>query len=168
MTSSAKKSSEQDSAASDRGLQDELAEMLAPFKGDRSSLIPALQAVQEKLGYLPPESLDAIARALHFSQSEIFGVVTFYSQFRLTRGGTHTVTVCSGTACHVRGGERVLRAAQSALGIEPGHITEDYEFGLERVACFGSCALGPVVVVDKQVYGRMTPAKVKQVISQIQ
>jgi NADH:ubiquinone oxidoreductase subunit E len=165
-TPSPKRADEQKSEAQSGGFREELAEVLAPFRGDRSSLIPALQAVQEKLGYLPQEAFGEIAEALHLSQSEVFGVVTFYSQFRLTRGGAHTVTVCSGTACHVRGGERVLRAAQTELGIDPGDITEDYKFGLERVACFGSCALGPVVVVDKQVYGRMSPAKMKQVISQ--
>jgi NADH-quinone oxidoreductase subunit E len=146
-------------------LSDELAKIVAEFKGERGALIPVLQKVQEKFGYLPQEAISEIAKFSRMSESEVFGVASFYAQFYFTRQGKHSVKVCLGTACHVRGGERILDEVKKDLGIEPGGTTEDYKFSLTRVACFGSCALGPVMVVDKDVYGRMTRAKAKETLT---
>jgi len=143
----------------------QLAEIFAPYKGERGAAITILQKVQEELGYLPEEAMREVALFLRTSESEIYGVATFYGQFRFTRPGEHLVRVCMGTACHVRGGERILDSVEQELDIEPGGTTSDYKFSLERVACFGCCALGPVIVVDNTVYSRMSPSKVKGVLA---
>jgi len=122
--------------------------------------------VQDALGYLPEEAISEIAQFLRLSEGEVYGVASFYAQFRFERQGEHTIKVCQGTACHVRGGRRILEAVERELGIQPGETTEDYKFSLERVACFGSCALAPVVVVDKTVYGRMTTAKARKILAE--
>jgi NADH-quinone oxidoreductase subunit E len=147
-------------------LGEQLAEILNPYKGERGTLIPVLQQVQESFGYLSQEIVSQIAKFLKVSESEIFGVASFYAQFRFTRPGEHSVKVCLGTACHVRGGVRILDTLQRELGIEPGGTTEDYKFNLERVACFGSCALAPVAVIDDKVYGRLTTTKAKEILDQ--
>jgi NADH-quinone oxidoreductase subunit E len=149
-------------------VEDKLAEVLAPFKGQRGALIPVLQKVQQNFGYLSQEAVSQVARFLNISANEIFGVATFYAQFRFTRPGEHNVKVCLGTACHVRGAELVMEALQRELGVQPGGTTEDYKFGLEKVACFGSCALAPVVVFDNDVYGRMTPTRAKETLDKYQ
>ena len=142
-----------------------LTDLLSPYKGQRGALIPILQKVQEKLGYLTQEAVSEVAKFTGISENEIYGVASFYAQFRFTRPGDHGVRVCLGTACHVRGGSRIMDTAENKLGIEPGGTTEDYKFSLERVACFGACALAPVMVVDAKVYGRMTPAKAKEILA---
>ena len=147
-------------------MHEQLSEVLAPYRGQRGATIPALQKVQEKLGYLPEEVFPEIADFLGLSKNEIYGVASFYAQFRFKRPGEHTIKVCQGTACHVLGGPRVLAAVERELGILAGETTEDYKFGIETVACFGSCALAPVMVVDKTVYGRMTPAKARKILEE--
>jgi len=147
-------------------MRERLQPILEAYRGQKESLIPVLQKVQGELGYLPEEAVSEIAHFLGLSKSEIYGVASFYAQFRFERQGEHTVKVCQGTACHVRGGRRILEAVMHQLGIKPGGTTEDYEFSLERVACFGSCALAPVMVVDKTVYGRMTTVKAREVLGQ--
>lgn len=147
-------------------MEEQLVEILSPYGGERGTLIPALQKVQESFGYLSQETVCRIAKFLKVSESEIFGVASFYAQFRFTRPGEHSVKVCLGTACHVRGGVRILETVQRELGIEPGDTTDDYKFNLERVACFGSCALAPVAVIDDKVYGRLTTTKAKEILAQ--
>ena len=147
-------------------MPDELAEIVAEYEGERGALIPILQKAQEKFGYLTEEAISEIAKFSRISESEIFGVASFYAQFYFTRRGEHTVKVCLGTACHVRGGERILDEVKRELNVESGSTTEDYKFSLERVACFGSCALAPVMVIDKSVYGRVTIAKAKDILAQ--
>ncbi len=147
-------------------MVEHLAEILDPYRGERGTLIPVLQKVQESFGYLSQEAVSQIAKFLKVSESEIFGVASFYAQFRFTRPGEHSVKVCLGTACHVRGGVRILETLQRELGIEPGGTTEDYRFSLERVACFGSCALAPVAVIDDKVHGRLTTTKAKEILGQ--
>ena len=147
-------------------LPNELAEMLEEFRGEKGTLIPILQKVQSKYGYLPEEALSHIAQFTHSSLSEIFGVASFYSQFYFSRRGRHTAKVCLGTACHVRGAERILDEVKRELCIEAGETTNDSKFSLERVACFGSCALAPVMVVNKRVYGRMTITKAKETLAE--
>jgi len=146
-------------------LPNELAKIFAEFKGERGALIPILQKVQEKFGYLPEEAISEIAKFSGMSESEVFGVASFYAQFYFTRRGRHIVKVCLGTACHVRGGGRIMDEVKRELGIESGSTTKDYKFSLERVACFGACALAPVLVVNKDVFGRMTGAKAKDIIA---
>ena len=140
--------------------------VLAPYKGEKGALIPALQAVQENLGYISEDSVILISHLLNVSPSEVFGVATFYAQFRFTPPGEHTVKVCLGTACHVRGGEEILDNVSREVGVKSGETSKDGKFSLERVACFGSCALAPVMVVDKDVYGRLTIQKAKEIIGQ--
>ena len=147
-------------------MPDELAEILAEYEGEKGALIPILQKVQEKVGYLPEEAISKVAAFTKMSESEIFGVASFYAQFYFTRRGKHTLKVCLGTACHVRGGERILDEVKRELGVESGETTKDYKFSLERVACFGACALAPVMVIDKNVYGRVTIAKAKDILSE--
>jgi len=121
--------------------------------------------VQGELGYLPEEAVSEIAHFLGVSESEVYGVASFYAQFRFEQQGKHGVKVCRGTSCHVRGGERILREVEKHLGIRPGETTDDFEYSLETVACFGSCALSPVMVIDKTVYGRMTNRRVAQILA---
>lgn len=139
-------------------------EIINKYSHVKGTLIPILQEVQELQGYLSEEAIAEISELTRIPQSEIFGVASFYAQFYFTRRGKHSVKVCLGTACHVRGGQRILDEVQSKLGILPGETSEDYEFSLDKVACFGSCALAPVTVINKTVYGRMSVAKVKNIL----
>jgi NADH-quinone oxidoreductase subunit E len=146
-------------------MHDELSDIFAAFSQERKYLIPVLQKVQEKLGYLPEEAISEVAQFLRLSSNEVYGVASFYAQFRFERQGEHGIKVCLGTACHVRGGRRIMDTVKHEIGLQPGETSEDYKFSLERVACFGSCALAPVMVVDKTVYGRMTTPKARQVLT---
>ena len=145
-------------------IRKQLDDILSAYEGDSDELIPILQAAQERFGYLPEEVMAGIARFLKLPPSAVYGVGTFYAQFKLTPTGKRTVKVCRGTACHVRGADRILQEIERRLGIKPGETTSDLEYSLETIACFGSCALAPVMVVDKTVYGRMTPPKVTQTL----
>jgi NADH-quinone oxidoreductase E subunit len=138
--------------------------ILARYERDESALIPLLQDIQDDLGYISRESMESVAAHLNIPQSSVYGVVTFYSQFYLTPQGRHKVKVCQGTACHVRGSEAISKAVGDLLGIAPGETTSDFEFTVERVACFGSCAIAPVVVVNDKVYGHMTPEKTVDIL----
>ena len=146
-------------------VRTQLSEIFRKYEGEKGAVITVLQKVQEKLGYLSREAISEVARSLRMSESEIFGIASFYAQFRFTPCGKHAVRVCLGTACHVRGGEEIMKAAENKLGIERGTTSGDLAFSIERVACFGSCALGPVMVVDKDVYGRLTTKKVRDILS---
>ncbi|MFC2006320.1 NADH-quinone oxidoreductase subunit NuoE [Chloroflexota bacterium] len=147
-------------------MHEQLAEVLAPYQGQRGATIPILQKAQEELGYLPEEAVSEIANFLGLTKNEIYGVASFYAQFRFERQGEHTVKVCQGTACYVRGGRRILETVERELGIQPGGTTEDYKFSLERVACFGACALAPVTVIDNTVYGKVTTATIKKLLAE--
>lgn len=133
----------------------------------RSSLIPVLQDVQAELGYIPPESIMDIARYLKISEAEIYGVATFYAQFRFKPIGRNVLTVCRGTACHVRGSQRILQTVEKDLNIKAGETTEDLGFSLETVACLGSCALAPVMVVNGKVQGGLNTAKIRDTIARL-
>jgi NADH-quinone oxidoreductase subunit E len=149
----------------DLSAKKQLDDILSNYTGDTSDLIPILQAAQERFGYLPEEIMVGIAQFLKLPPSAVYGVSTFYAQFKLTPTGRRTVKVCRGTACHVRGAERILQEIEKQLNIKPGETTEDLEYSLETIACFGSCALAPVTVVDKTVHGRVTPQKVAQILT---
>ena len=142
-----------------------LHEVLSQHSTSADELIPVLQEAQEQFGYLPIEVMEKIARYLHLSASTVYGVATFYAQFKLIPSGKRIVKVCRGTACHVRGGANILREVEKRLGINPGETAPDLSNSLETIACFGSCALAPVMVVNKDVYGRMTVKKVEQVLA---
>jgi NADH-quinone oxidoreductase subunit E/NADP-reducing hydrogenase subunit HndA len=143
---------------------EDLDDILKGFKCEPSDLIPVLQAVQEKYGYIPKESVKPVANALHLFPSQVQGVMTFYSQFALTPRGRNIIRVCRGTACHVRGGRGVLRGVEKTLGIEDGRTSEDFKFTLETVACLGACALSPVMVVNKAYHGQMNPKKIEKIL----
>ena len=149
-------------------MRERLASVLAPYRGQKGATIPVLQKVQEELGYLSEEAISEIAVFLGLSKNEVYGVASFYAQFRFERQGEHTIRVCQGTACYVQNGQRVLEAMERELGIQAGETSEDYKFSLEKVACFGSCALAPVIVVNKTVYGKMTTAKAKNLLAEYQ
>ncbi|MBC7347176.1 MAG: NADH-quinone oxidoreductase subunit NuoE [Clostridia bacterium] len=137
-----------------------VAAILRQYDHRRGNLLPVLQAVQARLGYLPPEAMEQIASAFGVPPVDVYSVATFYAQFRLKPPGRHQFKVCLGTACHLMGGHTVLDCFERRLGIKEGETTPDREFGLERVACVGCCALAPVVVVDGRVEGRVSPTRV--------
>jgi NADH-quinone oxidoreductase subunit E len=143
-----------------------LSELRREFMGERGDLIPVLQRVQALHGYLRPEAIRSVSRWLKISENEIFGVATFYAQFRFQPPGRHHVRVCLGTACHVRGGEQILLTAQERLGVGTGETTADGEFDLERVACLGCCALAPVVAVDDKVHSQVSVLKIQRILDE--
>jgi len=127
-------------------------------------IIPLLQRLQEEYGYLPRELVLDLCERAGLPASRVFGVATFYSQFCLKPRGRHLVRCCRGTACHVRGGRRVLESVERALGICDGETTKDMLFSIETVACLGACALSPVMVIDKTYHGKMTPRRAEQLL----
>lgn len=142
-------------------------EIIQRHEPSRSSLIPILQDVQNQVGYLPPDAIMQISRYLKMSEAEIYGVATFYAQFRFKPIGKHVFTVCRGTACHVRGSGQILEELERELGIKAGDTTDDLQFSIETVACVGSCALAPLTVVDGKVYGRTTKSKIRNLIKEL-
>jgi NADH-quinone oxidoreductase subunit E len=142
----------------------QIQQVLADIDRDLSHIIPALQAIQEHVGYLPPATFDLVAAHFGVPDSRVYGLATFYAQFYMTRQGDHRIKVCCGTACHVRGSTSITDAISRKLGIHSGETTPDYAFTLERVACLGSCALAPVVVINEKVHGQMTPKKMERAI----
>ena len=145
-------------------VREKLDEILSHHSGKKDELIPILQEVQEQLGYLPSEAMLKVAKFLRLPESAVFGVSTFYAQFKFSPTGKTMVKLCRGTACHVRGATRILEEVEKNLDIKPGETTDDLEYSLETIACFGSCALAPVMVVNNNVYGRMTPSKVTKIL----
>lgn len=143
----------------------QLSEILSHYTGQRSELIPILQEAQERFRYLPEDVMKDIAGFLRLSESTVFGVATFYAQFKFSPSGKKVVRVCRGTACHVRGGARILREVEKRLGIKSGGTTDDWEYTLETIACIGACALAPTMTIDKDTHGQMTTRKVAEVFS---
>ena len=140
----------------DTELRKQIRDIIAPLKGRQIVLIPALQAVQEKLGYLPREAMEEIGEMAGVSANTVYGVATFYAQFRTTPVGRRRVAVCRGTACHVRGSERILEAIERALCLEVGETSQDREYSLETVACIGACALAPTLRINEETHGQLT------------
>ena len=145
-----------------------LDEALDTYSEERGTLIAALQTAQELYGYLPERVLQRIAKRLDTSLSEVYEVATFYAQFYLERRGRHTVRVCDGTACHVRGAPKIIRALERELDIEAGETTPDYRVTLEVVYCLGSCGLSPVAVIDDNVIGRLVPEKAVELVRELE
>ena len=142
----------------------EVAAIVKKYDCNRDSLISILQDVQSLYHYLPEHSLRAVSRELNIPLVQVYGVATFFKAFSLEPRGEHLVCVCLGTACHVRGAQFVLDETQRRLGVEAGHSTADMKYSLETVNCLGACALGPILVVDEEYHGQMTPSKVKKVL----
>jgi len=151
----------------------ELEGILIPFKRKSQQTIPALQAVQEKLGYLPKEAIEDVAQTLGLPAGEVYGVATFYAQFRLKPIGKHIITVCRGTACHVSGSLGILKEFERILGICAGETDEKREFTLQTVACFGACAIAPITVIEtlgvpgRKVHGYMSKVKAADLVDAI-
>lgn len=139
-------------------------ELIEKHKSQRRALIAILQDIQAEFNYLPPESLRFVSETLNIPLIDIMGVATFYRSFSLEPRGKHLVTVCMGTACHVRGGLKILDEFEKKLNIRPGETTQDGHFSLETVACLGCCAIGPVVVVDDDYYAQTNIRKVDSII----
>ena len=130
----------------------------------RGELISKLQEVQEKFGFIPESEIKRLSDELEIFPVQIYEVITFYTQFRLTPPGKHKILVCQGTACHVMGGGDLLEYLKSKFEINEGETTPDGKFSLERVACLGCCGMAPVVVVDEDFYGRMTIQKIDEIL----
>jgi NADH-quinone oxidoreductase subunit E len=146
---------------------DGLKSQLEQMGRERGRLIPMLQRVQDTLAYLPPPAIRLVADHLEISASEVYGVATFYNQFRFNPPGRHPIKVCLGTACHVKGGEIILENFERKLQIRDGQTTADREFSIDRVACVGCCALAPVALVGETLYGKMQPSKVEGIVLRI-
>ena len=132
--------------------------------GEKSNLIAILQDVQNRDGYITREALDDISRHLFMSRSQVFGVASFYSQFKFNPPGRNSIKICLGTACHVQGGDFLLNALKSEIGISPNETTDDGKFDLERVACLGCCALAPVIMVNDVIFSNMSVVKMKELL----
>lgn len=150
--------------AQEADVLDDIISQLAGFGRERRNLIPMLQMIQERHAYLPPEALKIVAEHLQTAVCEVYGVATFYNQFRFHPPGKHHIKVCLGTACHVRGGDIILENFERKLEISQGETTPDQEFSIERVVCVGCCALAPVAIVDENVHGHVAPSKVEGLI----
>ena len=133
--------------------------ILEEYRGRKDAVIPILQRAQDVYGYLPRPVLRSIAARTRIPVSQLYGVATFYAQFRLCRRGRHLVRVCDGTACHVRGAVQNIAAVSEGLSLQPGETSPDYKYSLEIVYCLGSCGLSPVAVVDDRVFGRLVPSQ---------
>ena len=151
--------------ATDAELMARLDEVLTEYKGRPGALIPVLQIAQGIFGYLPETVLKRVALAMGKSYSEVAGVVSFYAFFSTHPRGKHVVRVCLGTACYVRGGKLVLEAMRKELGIEVGETSPDGMFSLEIARCFGACGLAPAMCIDEEVYKRVRPAKIREILS---
>ncbi len=132
-------------------------ELVVPWKEKKGGLIPILQSIQNLLGYLPPAAMETVAEELRKPLAEVYGVATFYAQFHFRPRGRNIIRVCRGTACHVRGSLKVMNRFKELLGVEDNGTTDDLRFTVEPVACLGACGLAPVITVNEDTHGRMTP-----------
>ena len=137
------------------------------YQEKRTALISILHDIQDRHNHLPEEALRKVASRLRMDLNDIYGVATFYKSFSLTPKGKHSVTLCLGTACHVRGGPKILRELKKQLNIEPGQTTAGKQFSLNVVNCLGVCAIGPVMLVDRKFYGEMNSIKARRIIEKI-
>ncbi len=143
---------------------DKVDEIISSYEGEKAALISILQDAQLEWNYLPQDVLRYVAGQLKIPLSQVFSVVTFYGAFSLSPRGRHLISVCMGTACHVRGAARILGALQRTLNIKPGQTTHDLQFSLKTVNCLGACALGPLMVIDGKYFGNMSAGKVESTV----
>ena len=146
-------------------MDEDLQVILSEFDGKKEEIIPILQKVQDAYTYLPEESMNQIARFIQVPQSRVYGVATFYAQFRFTPTGKNIVSICRGTACHVRGAPAILEETTAVLGLDGEGTTEDMEYTVETVACIGCCALAPCVTVNEEVHGNLSKKKVRKLLA---
>lgn len=153
------------STKSKREIPENLKEVFLKYSSkSREYLIPLLQDVQDKFGYLSEDSLVSVAEHLNIPASKVYGVATFYNQFRLMPLGKHIIRVCRGTACHVKGSSQILETLQNELNVKAGETTKDGLFTLETVACIGACSIAPVIVIDDEFHGRLTSKQVNSIL----
>jgi len=146
-------------------MTEHLSGILSGYRGARGELIPILQKVQERFGYLAEDVMDEVAAFTGVAKSNVFGVASFYNQFRFDPPGRNQITVCRGTACHVQNAPAIIDELRRQLRIEVGGTTPDREYSLETVACIGCCALAPCLKVNEDVHGRLTPEKARKLFS---
>jgi len=146
--------------------EEKINQIIDRYRDDSGPLISILQEVQTTFGYLPKDALSHLSRRLKIPESKIWGVVTFYSQFYLEPRGRNTIKVCLGTACHVKGSDKILDKLRKILGIKEGQTTKDLKFSLETVRCLGTCFLAPVMMINNDYYGRLTPDRVEHIVNQ--
>lgn len=142
----------------------QLDQVVSAYAGKKGGLVPVLQKVQEIYGYLPRQVMVRVAAGLDLPLSQVYGVATFYAQFHLKPRGKNIIRVCQGTACHVRGAGEILERVKAELGVEAGETTEDRRFTLEPVACIGACGLAPVMMINDETHGRLTPERIPQLL----
>jgi len=140
--------------------------MLWRYRGEPGMLIPLLQSAQDSYGYIPPNAIEQIGEATGISVSEVYGVITFYKQFRLKPMGKYVIRVCKGTACHVSSANLIAQTIENELEVAPDDTTDDGLFTFLVVACLGCCSLAPVMMIDNQTFGRLTPEKVRRILRQ--
>jgi NADH-quinone oxidoreductase subunit E len=136
------------------------------YEGEKGALIPLLQAAQDTYGFIPETAIDQISEIVGIPSAEIYGVITFYSQFRLKPLGKYLIKICDGTACHINGSERIAGTIEDELQVSGNDTTEDGLFTLQKVACLGCCSLSPVIMINDETYGRLTPKKVQQLLKE--
>ena len=145
-------------------MEKSLETIFSKYEGKRENVIPILQKVQEEYTYLPDHLMAEIAKYTRVPASDIYGVATFYAQFRFTPTGENLITVCRGTACHVRGAPRIFEEITDQLNLEGEGTTEDQKYTVETVACVGCCALAPVMTINEEVHGDLTKQKVRKLV----
>ena len=141
-----------------------LEEAIAQYKGTKGPLMPIMQYAQNSFSYLSLETMTVIADGLNIPVSDVYGIATFYAQFSLKPKGDYVISVCTGTACYVKGSKAVLDAVKAQLGIESGEVTPDGKFSIQDTRCLGCCGLAPVMVISGDVYGRLVPADIKGIL----
>lgn len=152
----------------DKKIKDEMQEIMNKYKIEKDNLIPILNEVQEKYGYIPKVAQLEISNYLNIPMAEIYGVVTFYSRFTLEPKGKYNISVCLGTACYVKGSQKILDRLKDRLKIEEGKTTEDGKFSIDTTRCVGACGIAPVFTVNDEVYGRATVKKLDEVLDELE
>ncbi|ABR30359.1 NADH dehydrogenase [Thermosipho melanesiensis] len=142
-------------------------EILEKHNYEKKNLIKILLDVQKEYRHIPKEVVNYISVALDIPPAKIFGVATFYAQFSLKPKGEYTILICDGTACHMEGSMGLVKAIEEELGIKPGEVTQDLKFSLDKVGCLGACALAPAMVINGEVYGKLTPEKTKEILRKL-
>ncbi|WP_296971939.1 NADH-quinone oxidoreductase subunit NuoE [Tepidanaerobacter sp. EBM-38] len=146
----------------------QIEEMLKKYKGQKGALLQALQEAQNIMGYLPIEVQEMVAETLDITLSEVYSTITFYSFFSLKPKGKYQIRTCLGTACYVRGAEKILDRLKTELGIEVGDTTDDGKFSLNACRCIGACGLAPAIIINDEVYGRLTPDKIPDILKKFE
>lgn len=149
------------------GMEDNFSYRLWRYDGAPGELIPLLQSAQDHFGYIPRRAMTYISGVTGIPESEVYGVITFYSQFRLQPMGKYLIRACAGTACHVSGAKTIIETIEDEIGIEVGGTTEDGLFTFNTVACIGCCSLAPVIMIDDDTYGRLTPSSLRKLLRQV-